>query len=151
MFKEAKAELEISAGDFCGDELTSWGLFVCLLRSPRPPVESMDNHIYLRSPRSQDKEELVEDPDYFRVGIYRFVFCCLVSRQAPLAVFSGCKTEARRAMFGHISSPALGWSEHAGRRVRLSNNGVSGVFLAGWEGLQVSATTVCLCEKILFF
>lgn len=47
-------------------------------------------------------------------------------------------------------SPALGWWEHASRHVRLSNNGVSEVFLAGQVGLQGCATAVCLGEKLGF-
>lgn len=133
MFKEVKAELEISATDFCGDELTSRGLFACLVRSPAPPANSTENHINLRPPRSWDEEELVEDPPCFRVAIHKFVFLCPVSCQAPLAVFS----EAGRGMCGHTPpSPALGWPEDASRHVRLSNNGTREVFPAGRVGPQ---------------
>lgn len=53
---------------------------------------------------------------------------------------------------GRRSPPslALGWWEHASRHARLSNNGVSEVFLAGRVGLQGCATAVCLGEKLGF-
>lgn len=57
MFTEVKAEQETSAADFCGDELTSWGLFACLVRSSGPPAEWKENHTYLRPRCSCDKRK----------------------------------------------------------------------------------------------